>query len=126
MIPREPNVVTLSDASYSGLGGWLPTWKFMWRLTREELLAFGFNMRNTDKAGEDLLMYEQDCPDALLGLHINVLDLVAIVINTWIILKRMQQLDAPVGGASPCFEQLLVDRLFAGCWFEIVRCMVDQ
>jgi hypothetical protein len=115
MIPRETNVVALSDASYSGLGGWSPTWKFMWRLTREELLAFGFDMRNIDKAGEDLLMFERDCPDALRGLHINILELVAIVINTWIILKWMQQLDVPVGG---WIVSLLADNTSALSWFH--------
>jgi hypothetical protein len=44
MIPREPNVVALSNTSYSGLGGWSPTWHFMWRLTRDDLLASNFDM----------------------------------------------------------------------------------
>jgi hypothetical protein len=107
MIPREPNVVALSDASYSGLGGWSPTWQFMWRLTRDNLLASGFDMRKIDKAGEDLLMYEKDCP--------NVLELVAIIINTWIILKRMQQLEVPVGG---WIVSILADDTSALSWFH--------
>jgi hypothetical protein len=115
MIPREPNVVALSDASYSGLGGWSPTWNFMWRLTRDDLIAFSFDMRQIDQAGEDLLMYERDHPDALRGLHINVLELIAIIVNTWIILKRMQSLEAPVGG---WIVSILADNTSALSWFH--------
>ena len=51
LIPREPTCVILSDAVYSGLGGWSPTLLFMWRLTRAELIAAGFDMRAIESEG---------------------------------------------------------------------------
>jgi hypothetical protein len=115
MIPHEPNVIVLSDASYCGLGGWSPTWQFMWQVTRAELAAFGFDMRKIDQAGEDLLMYERDCPDALRGLHINVLELLAIIINVWIVLTWLQRLNVPSGG---WIISVLADNTSALSWLH--------
>jgi hypothetical protein len=115
MIPHEPNVIVLSDASYCGLGGWSPTWQFMWQVTRAELAAFGFDMCKIDQAGEDLLMYEHDCPDALRGLHINVLELLTIIINIWIVLTWLQRLNVPSGG---WIISVLADNTSALSWLH--------
>lgn len=115
MIPRETNVIALSDASYGGIGGWSPTWPFMWRLTRAELIATGFDMRAIDVTGEDLLQYQANCPDAQRGLHINVLELIGIIINTWIILHQMRSRTVPHGG---WIVSIIADNTSALSWFH--------
>jgi hypothetical protein len=120
LIPREPNVQAYSDASYEGLGGWSPTFLFMWRLTRDDLLAANFDMRAIDLKGEDIFLYARNRPDIERGLHINVLELLAIVINTWMILYFFRRSAVPPGG---WIVQILADNTSALSWFHYAaRC----
>jgi hypothetical protein len=41
LVQREWTCQVLSDAAYTGIGGWSPTCKFMWRITRSELIEAG-------------------------------------------------------------------------------------
>lgn len=44
-----------SDASYAGIGGWsLDFGTFMWRVTREDLILFGFNMKTIGMAKQTM------------------------------------------------------------------------
>jgi hypothetical protein len=110
LIPCKPNVVAYSDASYEGLGGWSPTFAFMWRLTRADLVAARFDMRAIDLTGEDIFLYARNRPDNERGLHINVLELLAIVINTWMFLYYFRRSAAPPGG---WIVQILADNTSA-------------
>jgi hypothetical protein len=98
LIPRTSNTIALSDASYEGMGGWSPTLDFMWRLTWDDLLAAGFDMRLIDLVGKDLRQFQDCFPDDDRGLHINILELIAIFINTWLVLYHIRWRDAPTGG----------------------------
>jgi hypothetical protein len=76
----------LSDASYAGIGGWLPDFKIQWRVTRADLVLLGFKMKHINK-------YKQEPLDAKTdGLHINPLEFLAAIINLWLVLKLVQQL----------------------------------
>jgi hypothetical protein len=94
LVPREPTATVLSDASYGGIGGWSPDLSFAWRLTRQELLAHGFPMREIDASGE-AIPTNQDEPDKL---HINILEFVGIVINIWLVISLLRHADAVTGG----------------------------
>eukprot|EP00980_Cylindrotheca_fusiformis_P022693 scaffold9588_cov76-Cylindrotheca_fusiformis.AAC.1 len=45
-LERRVTHSVLSDASYLGLGGWSPDFLFLWRLTRSDLVAHGFDMKS--------------------------------------------------------------------------------
>lgn len=115
MIPREANGFALSDASYGGLGGWSTTWSFMWRLTREDLIDHGFDMRAIDAADEDLHQFHSGFPDDARGLHINVLELFGILINTWLVLFHVRRSTPPIGG---WIVTILADNTSALSWFH--------
>lgn len=93
LVDREPTHECLSDASYDGLGAWSPltSFGFMWRLTRSDLLSVGFDMTTIDAdTGE---------PDGSNdGLHINILEFIAIIIELWFVLVFLQQRGHRAGG----------------------------
>ena len=64
---------------------------FKWRLSRTDLIAAGFDMK---------LLEESESEPAIdaLGLHINVLEFVAIILNLWLIIILSQRHHVPVGG----------------------------
>ena len=67
-----------SDASYAGIGAFSDhdEFDFRWRLTREELIQAGFDMKAIDQdSGEP-----HGTSD---GLHINVLEFIAMIIELW-------------------------------------------
>lgn len=92
MIPRDPTAVAFSDAAYSGMGGWSPTFRFMWRLTAAQLAELGFPMRRyvaeidaSRAAGTDTL-------------HINTLEFIALIVNLWFCLIELDKAPRKVGG----------------------------
>eukprot|EP00980_Cylindrotheca_fusiformis_P020539 scaffold7616_cov169-Cylindrotheca_fusiformis.AAC.1 len=90
-LDRESTHTVISDASYLGLGGWSPDFLFLWRLTREDLVSHGFDMKAISlKSGEP----DGDAP----GLHINPLEFIATILNLWIALKCIQRDGPCVGG----------------------------
>jgi hypothetical protein len=79
LVPRIATHEFLSDASYEGVGGWSLGMKVQWRLTRDDLLEMGFNLKLIDA-----ITGEPD-PDEK-GLHINPLEFLAAIINLWLFL----------------------------------------
>jgi len=84
---RSPTHLCLSDASYGGLGAWSPHdhFDFVWRLTREDLGQAGFDMKaiNEDTCKLDGTNY---------GLHINILEYIAIIIELWFVIILITRL----------------------------------
>jgi hypothetical protein len=93
LIDREPTHVCLSDASYGGLGAWSAQrhFDFMWRLSRDDLVRAGFNMKAID---------EDTCePDgSSAGLHINVLEFIALLIELWFVIASIRDRGPITGG----------------------------
>ena len=94
LVDREPTHCCLGDASYGGLGAWSPAsdFNFMFRLTRDDLIRAGFDM----KAINDDTCEPDGASDD--GLHINVLEFVVIIIQLWFVLKFIQQSGPRLGG----------------------------
>ena len=91
IVPRVPTQLIYSDASYGGLGGWSSTLDFMWRLSRDDLVRAGFDMRTIDDTSQE--------PDIdASGHHINILEFLAIIINLFVALRRLHSRPAPRGG----------------------------
>jgi hypothetical protein len=91
LVDREPTARILSDASYEGLGGWSPDLLFRWRLSRDDLVHAGFDMK--------LLRHDTGEPDLdARGVHINVLEFVAIIVNLWLTIVLSRRRPIPVGG----------------------------
>jgi hypothetical protein len=57
------------DASYAGIGGWtLDFGTFMWRVMREDLVTFGFNMKSIGlPTMNPLLLMCKDCISTCLS-----------------------------------------------------------
>jgi hypothetical protein len=110
LIPRTPTESFLSDASYGGLGGWSPEYKVMWRIMRDDLLFYGFPMREIDRAGEPADLTQED------GLHINPLEFIAIIINIWLALKLIATCPALATGY---IINLLSDDASAIAWIKV-------
>jgi hypothetical protein len=85
LIPRIATSRFLSDASYEGLGGWSPEFQVQWRLTKQDLIDVGFNMKIVDAiTGE---------PDPeQKGLHINPLEFLGCIINLWLLIRIIRSL----------------------------------
>jgi hypothetical protein len=93
LIDRSPNCEAIQDAAHEGLGGWSSTFRFMWRITHDELRdhPISWDMKVFD---EDRL----DAPVHAKGLHINILEFLAIIINLWFVLWVIRTRDTPPGG----------------------------
>ncbi len=81
LVKREHTACCFSDAcGHAGLGGWSDSSVlhcFMWCLCCEDLLDCGFDLTwLTDE--ETVNSQDPDC------LHINILELIAIIINIWL------------------------------------------
>jgi hypothetical protein len=83
LIPRTATHTFLSDASYGGLSGSSPEFSIMWRVMKDALSLYGFPMQHLDSAGEPVDFDNQ-------GLHINPLEIIAIIINIWLALKLIE------------------------------------
>jgi hypothetical protein len=91
LVDREPTARIISDAAYEGLGGWSPDALFKWRLSRADLVNAGFDMKHLEGSASE--------PDLdALGLHINVLEFVAIILNLWMIIVQSRRRPEPAGG----------------------------
>lgn len=91
LVDREPTGRIISDASYEGIGGWSPDLLFRWRLSRSDLVHAGFQMKRLNSFSRE--------PDAdAEGIHINVLEFVAIIINLWMMIVLSRRRPVQVGG----------------------------
>jgi hypothetical protein len=84
LIRRHAMYLMWSDASYGGLGGWSRHFGLMWRLSKEDLQAMKFPM---------VALLEPTDIDPVDALHINVLEFVAVIINTWFALAMSHKND---------------------------------
>eukprot|EP00980_Cylindrotheca_fusiformis_P017027 scaffold5212_cov116-Cylindrotheca_fusiformis.AAC.1 len=91
-LERRVTHSVLSDASYLGLGGWSPDFLFLWRLTRSDLAAHGFDMKSISATSGE------PTSATTAGLHINPLEFVAAIVNLWVALKIIQQRGPIPGG----------------------------
>ena len=93
LIPRVPHMVSLTDASYEGLGGYSVAFDFKWRLSSADLKS----------AGIPVLLHEPErfkkLPAGLL--HINVLEFLAMFINTWLSIQLLSRRPSPPGRLGP-------------------------
>jgi hypothetical protein len=66
------------------MGGFCIQLDFMWRLSRDDLASFGFPM------------YEDEPKKDEEGLHINILEFIAIIITLWMALRRVKPGEQPI------------------------------
>jgi hypothetical protein len=110
LVPRVATHTILSDASYAGIGGWSPDFAIQWRVTREDLVLLGFNMKHINK-------YQQEPLDAqTAGLHINPLEYLAAIVNLWLVLKLVVLLPPLLTGY---IVDLLSDNTSALSWMHL-------
>ncbi len=110
LVPREATHRILSDASYAGIGGWSPQFCLQWRVTRADLIALGFKMKQIDK-------YAQEPLDASTeGLHINPLEFLAVIVNMWLVVKLIMSLPQVLTGY---IIDLLSDNTSALSWMRL-------
>ena len=101
LIPRESTGVVLSDAAHSGLGGWSPTFRFLWRLTHDDMKQAGFNMQELDAQHQERYRYckKENLPEGHEDwLHINPLEFIAIIINLWFAILHIRKDPSKAGG----------------------------
>jgi hypothetical protein len=95
LVPRDFTAEALQDAAYEGLGGWSPSYHFMWRVHRDTLIAHGFNM----VALGPLADREPSSQPTEAELHINILEYVALIVNVWFCLWHIRRFESDrVGG----------------------------
>lgn len=101
LIPREPTCVLYSDAAHSGLGGWSADLRFVWRLTRDDMVTMKFKMEELDDEGRERNRWckAQDLPAGHEELlHINPLEFIAIIINVWFAITIIRKAPIREGG----------------------------
>jgi hypothetical protein len=101
LIPREPTATVLSDAAHSGLGGWSPSFKFVWRLTHDDMQRAGFNMQALDEQWQERYRFckKENLPEGHEEwMHINPLEFVAIIINVWFAILHIRRDPTRPGG----------------------------
>jgi hypothetical protein len=90
---REPMHECFSDASYAGIGAFsdYDEFNFCWRLTRNNLIQAGFDMKAIDE--------ESGKPDGTSdGLHINMLEFIAMIIELWFVITKISK-KGPIAGS---------------------------
>jgi hypothetical protein len=92
--------------------GWSPEFRFKWRLSREDLVNTGFDMKFLAEG-----LSEPDVDAA--GLHINVLEFIAIIMGLWLIIVLSWRCLAPVG--SHIFA-VFADNTSALSWLRYASC----
>ena len=92
LIPRDSTAVSLSDAAYTGMGGWSPEFNFLWRLTNADLVACGFDMKVVAKYKSEPIHHDDK------GLHINILEFIALIINLWMSIHFIRKQSDKPGG----------------------------
>jgi hypothetical protein len=101
LIPREPTWTVYSDAAHSGLGGWSPDLKFVWRVTYADMVATGFPMKELDDQLQERYRWcrAQELPEGHTELlHINPLEFIAIFINVWFAIHAIKNSPDKLGG----------------------------
>jgi hypothetical protein len=82
IVDQSPNCKAIQDAAHQGLGSWSSTFQFIWRtMTHDEhhSAPISWPMKVFNHA-------KLDAPFHADGLHINLLEIVALIINMWFVL----------------------------------------
>jgi hypothetical protein len=82
IVNKSPNCKAIQDAAHKGLGGWSSAFRFMCRITHDELRTapiISWPIKALDHAKLDAPLHAE-------GLHINILEFVALIINMWFVL----------------------------------------
>ena len=90
LVPRTPHMTSPTDASYEGLGGWCTAFNFKWRLSSADLASLGWPVLTAEP--------ERFKPLPQGKLHINVLEFIAVFINTWLAIRILLTRENPPGG----------------------------
>ena len=90
LVPRSPHLVSCTDASYEGLGGWCADPPFKWRIPSAALHALGWPVLTSEPPRYG--------PHPTGKLHINVLEFIAVFINTWLCVTLLSPRPLPPGG----------------------------
>ena len=106
---RDPTHRVYSDASYIGIGGWSPDLCFLWRITRDDMIRFGFDMKAIGRLSSEPVRGKTP------GLHINPLEYVAALVNLWISLVLIIEAGDRDGGY---ILQLNADNTTALAWMS--------
>jgi hypothetical protein len=109
-LDRDLTHQVISDASYAGLGGWSPDFKFLWRITREDLVTHGFRMKSLGSNSQE------PTEPSTEGLHINPLEFIAALLNLWLALRLIMILGPREGGYV---LGLLSDNTSALSWMSV-------
>ena len=115
LVPRDPTHSFLLDASYEGVGGWSLDFRVKWRLTLQDLIDVGFNMKVV------AALTGEPNPDQA-GLHINPLEFLACIINLWLFLcliRREPQC------ATGYILDLISDNTSALSWLKVTAMTKD-
>ena len=72
IVKRSPTICTEGDASYGGLGGLAERSRFMWRLSRDDMVLLGIPMFDGEPK-----------PGDQSGTHINILEFMALIISIY-------------------------------------------
>jgi hypothetical protein len=80
IIRREHTAQAYSDDSYGGLGGWSPQLGYFWRILAPDMEAVGFDLSKTQSLNANLREFNAH------ATHINILEIVAIAINLWLVI----------------------------------------
>ena len=85
LVPREIQGYWYSDASYEGIGGWCKYFRIMWRITKADLESMDFPLPETTEWDPE------SNPEH--ALHINILELLGLIINLWFTITLAFQRD---------------------------------
>ena len=110
LVDRDPTHLCLSDACYAGLGAFSINehFNFRWRLFHEDLVSAGFDMKSINEDTSE--------PDGTSdGLHINVLEFVAMIIELWFVIAIIQRQGPYPGGY---IVKLIGDNTTALSWLR--------
>jgi hypothetical protein len=97
ILQRDHSHRVYSDASYLGIGGWSPCFRFVWRITRADLERLGFRLQDTNSY-KTTMYVDQDGTTSMSPLHINPLEFIAALVNLWLSLRFIVRLGPRVGG----------------------------
>ena len=111
LVPRDPTIITYTDASSNGMGGWSAKLDHMWRLTYKNLTTCGLSSPSHSFANKQ---YHEPAIEEE-PVHINILEFLAIIIELWICTRQLQS-TIPVAGGH--IIQALADNTSALSWLR--------
>jgi hypothetical protein len=118
LVPREATHWFKSNANYAGIGGWtLNFGALMWRVTREDLVILGFNMKTIGPKAD------KPMDPSKPGLHINPLEFLAAIVNLWLALKLISI--KPIQCQTGYILDLISDNTTCLSWMHVAATTPD-